>query len=138
VEDTPPQSSGSIGLTETSNTLELSEDGLVVAEKQNQQQDEKDAISVLSNSSSEEICQCSCGNGAEESPVTVMPGRPDLRAILDRNLSMAKAETGVAVCGPQGLMAKTRTLVAELSDERGADKGTGAYGVAMFGEGFGW
>lgn len=37
-----------------------------------------------------------------------------------------------------GLMARTRSLVAELSDERGAEKGSGAYGVAMFGEGFSW
>ena len=65
-------------------------------------------------------------------------GRPDLRTILERNLRTARGETGVACCGPQGLMARTRNIVAELSDERGAEKGTGAYGVAMFGEGFGW
>ena len=27
-------------------------------------------------------------------------------------------------------------MVAELSDERGAEKGTGEYGIAMVGEGF--
>lgn len=82
------------------------------------------------------ICSCSIGNEEDSPCVTV--GRPDLREILERNLRLARGETGVAACGPVGLMARTRSLVAELSDERGAEKGTGAYGVAMFGEGFGW
>jgi hypothetical protein len=70
--------------------------------------------------------------------VCLSSGRPDIRAVVDRNLREARGETGVAVCGPQGLMARTRCVVADLSDERGAEKGTGAYGVVMFGEGFGW
>jgi len=138
VEEIPPQSSGTMESIEPREKSESSEDDIVVFEKQIQEHDRKDSISVVSDTSSVGLCQCSCGNGAEESPVTVMSGRPDLRTILDRNLCMARGETAVAVCGPQGLMAKTRTLVAELSDERGTDKGTGAYGVAMFGEGFGW
>jgi hypothetical protein len=139
VEEIPPQSSGTMESMEPREKSESSEeDDIVVFEKQIQEHDRKDSISVVSDTSSVGLCQCSCGNGAEESPVTVMSGRPDLRTILDRNLCMARGETAVAVCGPQGLMARTRTLVAELSDERGADKGTGAYGVAMFGEGFGW
>jgi ferric-chelate reductase len=103
--------------------------------------DEKaDAISISSSSTtSSEGAVCTCGSsGEEKSPVCISTGRPDLRAVLDRNLRDARGETGVAVCGPQGLMARTRCLVAELSDERGAEKGTGAYGIAMFGEGFGW
>jgi ferric-chelate reductase len=97
-----------------------------------------DEISIVSDSSSEQFYKCNCSAGAEESPITVSTGRPDLRAILDRNLSLARGETGVAVCGPQGLMARTRCVVAALSDERGSEKGTGAHGVALFGEGFGW
>lgn len=138
VEELPPQSADQIDLAEKSENPELSVDDLVEAEKGNNLSAEKDAISVLSDTSSDLLCRCSCGDGAEESPAVVSSGRPDLRAILDRSLSTAKGETGVAICGPQGLMARTRTLIAELSDERGADKGTGAYGVTMFGEGFGW
>lgn len=82
--------------------------------------------------------QCNCSVGAEQSPAKVDLGRPDLRALIERNLRLARGETGVAVCGPEGLMARTRTIVAELSDERGAEKGTGAFGVELFGEGFGW
>jgi ferric-chelate reductase len=97
-----------------------------------------DEISIVSDSSSEQFCKCNCSAGGDESPITVSTGRPDLRAILDRNLSLARGETGVAVCGPQGLMARTRCVVAALSDERGSEKGTGAHGVSLFGEGFGW
>jgi len=89
-------------------------------------------------SATQNLCQCNCQSDAEHSTVDISRGRPDLRAILDRNLRLARGETGIAVCGPGGLMARTRSLVAELSDERGADKGTGAYGISMFGEGFGW
>jgi ferric-chelate reductase len=99
---------------------------------------ESDSISIVSESwnSEEETRQCSCG--VLESPIEVNSGRPDLRGILSRNLALARGETAVAVCGPQGLMARTGCLVAALSDERGANKGTGAYGITMFGEGFGW
>jgi predicted ferric reductase len=106
-----------------------------------QSTDEKvEQISIKSDSSSGQgLYQCNCSSGAEEeNAVCITTGRPDLRAILERNLRSAIGETGVAVCGSQGLMTRTRNVVAELSDERGAEKGTGAYGVAMFGEGFGW
>jgi ferric-chelate reductase len=97
-----------------------------------------DEISLASDSSSEQMCKCNGSAGTEESPISIATGRPDLRSILDRNLTLARGETGVAVCGPQGLMARTRCVVAELSDLRGSEKGTGAHGVALFGEGFGW
>ena len=138
VEEQSSQSADSIDVAKMSENSEPSEDDLVQAEKEIKLSMEKDVISVRTDSSSEAVCPCSCGDGAEESLAEVLYGRPDLRAILDRNLRTARGETGVAVCGPQGLMAMTRTLIAELSDERGADKGTGAYGVTMFGEGFGW
>jgi ferric-chelate reductase len=97
-----------------------------------------DSISIVSESlnSSEEMGKCSCG--VSELPVEVNGGRPDLRGILSRNFALARGETAVAVCGPEGLMARTGCLVAALSDERGANKGTGAYGITMYGEGFGW
>ena len=93
----------------------------------------------ITSDSSDEICTCDCSmDGDKKTSVCIEMGRPDLRSILERNLRTARGETGVACCGPQGLMARTRNVVAQLSDERGAEKGTGAYGVAMFGEGFGW
>jgi ferric-chelate reductase len=109
-------------------------------ERMSSENEKNDTISIessSSSSSSQELMKCNCSAGAEEF-IVVNTGRPDLRAILDRNLRLARGETGVAVCGPQGLMARTRCLVAELSDERGCEKGTGAYGIELFGEGFGW
>jgi ferric-chelate reductase len=97
----------------------------------------EDTISTVSANSGDSMCKCNCAL-VSESPVEVISGRPDLRSILSRNLILARGETGVAVCGPAGLMAQTRSVVAALSDERGSEKGTGAYGIAMFGEGFGW
>jgi ferredoxin-NADP reductase len=87
-------------------------------------------------SSTRDLCQCHCTGSPH--PIRASSGRPDIRAVLVQGLELAQGETGVAVCGPEGLMSRTRCLVAELSDERAADKGSGAYGVAMFAEGFGW
>ena len=122
----------SAGLSATSDAETLTSVSSPVSEK-------TAGISIENDSFSDRgIGTCCCSAGADESPVEVLSGRPDLRAIIDRNLQLARGETGVAVCGPQALMARTRTVVAELSDERGAEKGTGAYGIGMFGEGFGW
>jgi len=97
------------------------------------------SIASVSPASKSAVTSCCCSAGqAEDALVCVQAGRPDLRGVIERNLRIARGETGVAVCGPVGLMARTRTIVAELSDERGAGKGTGAYGVFLFGEGFGW
>lgn len=91
-------------------------------------------IATTTSSNSELACLCA----SAKSQVSVNEGRPDIRAVIERNLRAARGETGLAVCGPRELMAKTRNIVAALSDERGAGKGTGAYGVELFGEGFGW
>jgi len=97
------------------------------------------SITTVSSASKSAVNSCCCSAGqTEDALVCVQAGRPDLRGVIERNLRTARGETGVAVCGPVGLMARTRTVVAELSDERGAGKGTGAYGVFLFGEGFGW
>lgn len=102
----------------------------------NEKEDNNSLVSSIS--SQEALAPCSCMNRRENISVCVSAGRPDIREVVDRNLRCARGETGVAVCGPVGLMARTRNVVAELSDERGAGKGTGAYGVSLFGEGFGW
>jgi predicted ferric reductase len=105
---------------------------------------QQDDISLTPDSSSsigderKNLAECQCSAGSECAVVQVDLGRPDLRGIIERDLRLARGQTGVAVCGPQGLMARTRSIVAELSDERGADKGTGAFGIELFGEGFGW
>jgi ferric-chelate reductase len=65
-------------------------------------------------------------------------GRPDFTPLMWEVLNRAKGETGVAVCGPLGMTSRVRTVVATVSDQRGVHKGTGAEGVYLHSECFGW
>lgn len=65
-------------------------------------------------------------------------GRPDIYELLWQRLERAEGETGVAVCGPLGLSADVRSCVVRASDERAVHKGTGAQGVYLHSECFGW
>jgi len=65
-------------------------------------------------------------------------GRPDFYSLLSELLEEAEGETGVAVCGPLGLNSDVRNTVVRLSDERAVNKGTGAEGIYLHCEGFGW
>lgn len=69
---------------------------------------------------------------------TLHPGRPDLKPLVWRLLDQANGETGVGVCGPLGLASTMRMIVATASDARGVHKGTGAEGIYLHIEGFGW
>ncbi|RYP40387.1 hypothetical protein DL767_001742 [Monosporascus sp. MG133] len=57
--------------------------------------------------------------------------RPDVAAFIRKAVEETGGETGVVVCGGQSLVAKVRTSVAKLSDERGVHKGTGAQGIHL-------
>jgi ferric-chelate reductase len=65
-------------------------------------------------------------------------GRPDFYKLLWSLLENAEGETGVAVCGPLGLSSDVRRTVVRCSDERAVHKGTGAQGVYLHAECFGW
>ncbi|KAJ5719388.1 hypothetical protein N7493_007843 [Penicillium malachiteum] len=65
-------------------------------------------------------------------------GRPPLKTMLWDLLDHARGETGVAVCGPLGLVSNVRNTVATVSEERGSYKGTGAEGVYLHAESFAW
>lgn len=65
-------------------------------------------------------------------------GRPDLYELLWSLLKSAEGETGVAVCGPLGLNSDVRRTVVRCSDERAVHKGSGAQGVYLHAECFGW
>ena len=65
-------------------------------------------------------------------------GRPQFYELLWELLEQAEGETGVAVCGPLGLSADIRRTVVRCSDERAVHKGTGAQGVYLHCESFGW
>jgi predicted ferric reductase len=65
-------------------------------------------------------------------------GRPQPRTILRKVLEKAEGESAVVVCGPQGLSDDVRRSVVYLSDERAVHKGTGAQGIYLHVEKFGW
>ena len=70
--------------------------------------------------------------------LTVRSGRPNIETIIWNTLEGADGETGVAVCGPLGLGVRVRKAVSGISERRGVHKGTGAQGVYLHVESFGW
>lgn len=69
---------------------------------------------------------------------TFVSGRPYPRTIIRKVLEKAEGESAVVVCGPRGLADDVRRSVVYLSDERAVHKGTGAQGIYLHVENFGW
>lgn len=82
--------------------------------------------------------QLRMGNSFPFACSTIESGRPQLKPLLWDLLDHAKGETGVAVCGPLGLVSCVRNTVATVSEQRGSNKGTGAEGVYLHAESFAW
>ncbi|KAK4692075.1 hypothetical protein P7C71_g5059, partial [Lecanoromycetidae sp. Uapishka_2] len=89
-------------------------------------------------SSSQGAPCCSKKDTSLSSIAAFKPGRPPIYELIWDVLEKAEGETGIATCGPLGLNATVRTTVAKISDERAVHKGTGAQGVYLHAEGFGW
>lgn len=70
--------------------------------------------------------------------IKTLSGRPHSRNIIRNVLERAEGESAVVVCGPRGLSDDVRRSVVALSDERAVHKGTGAQGIYLHVEGFGW
>jgi NAD(P)H-flavin reductase len=70
--------------------------------------------------------------------VAFVSRRPMLDAALREAVENAQGETGVVVCGGKALSGHVRNAVAQLSDERAVHKGTGAQGIALHVEEFGF
>ncbi|KAF2741115.1 hypothetical protein EJ04DRAFT_481486 [Polyplosphaeria fusca] len=70
--------------------------------------------------------------------IAVFSGRPDPRTIIRKSLEQALGESAVVICGPQGLVADVKQDVCALSDERAVHKGTGAQGIYLHTESFGY
>ncbi|ETN40008.1 uncharacterized protein HMPREF1541_04283 [Cyphellophora europaea CBS 101466] len=65
-------------------------------------------------------------------------GRPRIRPLMRALLEDAEGESAVLACGPQGLQDDVRRSAVALSDERAIHKGTGAQGLYLHLEGFGY
>ncbi|KAH6618657.1 ferric-chelate reductase [Boeremia exigua] len=70
--------------------------------------------------------------------IQIFSGRPQTKSVIRRSLEQALGESAVVVCGPQGLVSDVKQCVVELSDERAVHKGTGAQGVYLHTESFGY
>ena len=70
--------------------------------------------------------------------IMVYSGRPNPKDIIQRTLEQALGESAVVVCGPQGLVSDVKQHVCSLSDERAVHKGTGAQGIYLHTESFGY
>lgn len=77
-------------------------------------------------------------NPSSPLPLHLLSGRPSPRTIIRKVLEKAEGESAVVVCGPRGLADDVRRSVVYLSDERAVHKGTGAQGVYLHVENFGW
>ncbi|RMY90600.1 hypothetical protein D0861_03575 [Hortaea werneckii] len=75
----------------------------------------------------------------QQSSMNVVSGRrPDVASLIRGPVEDALGETAIVVCGGPALTAQSRTFVASLSDERAVHKGTGAQGIYLFTETYGW
>ncbi|KAK5175432.1 ferric-chelate reductase Frp1 [Saxophila tyrrhenica] len=64
--------------------------------------------------------------------------RPSVESMIRPMVEAALSETAVVVCGGVSITAQARTFVAALSDERAVHKGSGAQGIYLFSETYGW
>lgn len=64
--------------------------------------------------------------------------RPPIESLVRPPVEAAFGETAVVTCGGAAVTAQVRTFVARLSDERAVHKGTGAQGIYLFTETYGW
>lgn len=99
--------------------------------------------SITSTSSSSSTTQlntrCTCICALRTSSLTeISTSRPELDSIILPAIEAARGETAIICCGRDTLMAEVRNYVAHLSDERAVHKGSGALGIFLWGEGFGW
>lgn len=70
--------------------------------------------------------------------VSFVSRRPALDGAIRDAVEHAWGETGVVVCGGKALSGYVRNEVARLSDERAVHKGSGAQGIALHVEEFGF
>ncbi|KAL4805872.1 FAD-binding domain-containing protein [Aspergillus unguis] len=82
--------------------------------------------------------QARCNPSSAPASLSPKPGRPPLRKIIRSALENATGESAVVVCGPESLSDDVSRSVVSLSEERAVHKGTGAQGVYLHVERFGW
>lgn len=93
------------------------------------------AVSDVRSSSSTTI---SFEKPSSAAQIRFLSGRPNAKNLIRQTAEQALGEMAVVVCGPQGLVQSTRNAAASVSDDRGVHKGTGAQGIYVHAETFGY
>jgi hypothetical protein len=75
---------------------------------------------------------------SDQPTITINYGRPEPDSLVRPIVEEAWGETGIIACGGSHFTGQMRNCVASLSDERGVHKGTGAQGIYLFCETYGW
>ena len=119
-------------------TASTKEIDLQIASSQCDQDREKAWSEPRSSADGYQLTFSSDDDIVEHSGIKVFTGRPNPRSIIRRALEQALGESAVVVCGPSGLVDDIRTCVVALSDERAIHKGTGAQGLYLHTEAFGY
>lgn len=111
-------------------------------------ENEKDTSTPICNCSGPAAIPSTDADKSSQSPSPIsstdsdefrmISGRPHPRTLIRNVLERAEGESAVVVCGPTGLAADVRQSVVSLSDERAVHKGTGAQGIYLHVENFGW
>lgn len=85
------------------------------------------------------ICPALSDSAAEKSSFIAYSGRPkSLDDLIRPTVEESDGETSIVACGSVKLLAQLRNYTAVLSDERAVHKGTGAQGIFLFTENYGW
>lgn len=71
--------------------------------------------------------------------IDIFSGRPkSWDSLIRPTLEEAEGETVIIACGGNQMMSEIRNYTAAISDERAVHKGSGAQGIYLFTETFGW
>jgi ferredoxin-NADP reductase len=135
-----------IFVTEATLTLPPSSNSVLpIVEKElrittNTKQDDDDILEIRKrNTPSANLDRYSFASSAgSTTSLNTLHGRPTLDAILRPVIEEALGETGIFACGNASFMADLRNYTASTSDERAVHKGTGAQGLYLFTQTYGW
>ena len=89
-------------------------------------------------SSVAEASECLCALRSCGCASVSCGARPSLESVILPAVEHARGETAVISCGNKTLTADVRSYVTKLSDERAVHKGTGAQGIYLWMEEYGW
>ncbi|CAG8961018.1 hypothetical protein HYFRA_00002558 [Hymenoscyphus fraxineus] len=106
---------------------------------------DQDAITTICNCASKRQSDSNSSTSSLEKSdrlvhprINLLTGRPDVSNIIRTTAELALGEMAVVVCGPPGLVQRTRNAAVAISDDRAVHKGTGAQGIYVHAETFGY